>query len=62
MITFLNILSLALSIIAFTMSLVLYFKVMRLEKMINTPHENTKDKQIEVDEEQKKKENELLRL
>jgi hypothetical protein len=61
MITFLNILSLALSIIAFTMSLVLYFKVMRLEKMVNAPKE-TKDKQIEVDDEQKKKEDELLRL
>jgi len=62
MITFLNVLSLTLSIVAFTMSLILYFKVMRLEKMINTPHENTKDRQIEVDDEQKKKEDELLRL
>jgi len=61
MITFLNILSLALSIIAFAMSLILYFKVMRLEKMVNAPKE-TKDKQSEVDNEQKKKEDELLRL
>jgi len=62
MITFLNILSLALSIIAFTMSLVLYFKVMRLERMINTPQKKPKDKQVEVDDEQKKREDELLRL
>jgi hypothetical protein len=61
MITFLNILSLALSVVAFTMSLILYFKVMRLEGVIDT-QKKPEDRQSEVDDEQKKKEDELLRL
>jgi hypothetical protein len=43
------------------MSLILYFKVMRLEGVIDT-QKKPEDRQSEVDDEQKKKEDELLRL